>query len=96
MTNSRRWSPTPPSCRQGRNSVTNITLLSIFSKFFMGTIINNHPEYPLHFLQGKRSHDKNFNFLIFLGIWGSAFSILIHRGKDLNYFQAHFNSRICV
>ena len=60
----------------------------------MGTIINNHPEYPLHFLQGKRSPDKNFNFLIFLGIWGSAFSILIHRGKDLNYFQTHFNSRI--
>lgn len=36
------------------------------SQFFMGSIVTRQPEYPLHFLQG---------------IWGSAFSILIHRGK---------------
>jgi len=37
------------------------------SQFFMGTVVKKHPEYPLHFLQG---------------LWGSAFSILIHRVLD--------------
>lgn len=37
------------------------------SQFFMGTIVKQHPEYPLHFMQG---------------LWGSAFSILIHRVLD--------------
>ena len=37
------------------------------SQFFMGKIVKKQPEYPLHFLQG---------------LWGSAFSILIHRVLD--------------
>lgn len=37
------------------------------SEFFMGSIVQKFEEFPLHFLQG---------------LWGSAFSILIHRVVD--------------
>ncbi|CAG5113853.1 Oidioi.mRNA.OKI2018_I69.chr2.g7943.t1.cds [Oikopleura dioica] len=37
------------------------------SEFFMGSIVQKFEEFPLHFLQG---------------LWGSAFSILIHRVLD--------------
>ena len=61
----------------------------------MGTIINNHPEYPLHFLQGEGLRWKKNNLTIFSGVWGSAFSILIHRGKDLKTLcMFYFNTRL--
>lgn len=63
------------------------------SKFFMGTVVKKYEENPLHFLMGKWSKSTislfdcfkswyilNYSvFALFLGVWGSAFSILFNR-----------------